>query len=168
MSAIFSWIQSNYQYLIYAVEFVGVLTSFIFAIVFDVKCKRSSALNDSNLARFNDLHREYLAISHLPEWISVANTLYPVHGDGFKRFNYVYAKFLESLNEKPSDFLFFEVKGLIDKILSADSGEKIFLKEESQDEEIQSVQAERSEYLPQNCSKEQGSKYRTVTISRRN
>lgn len=61
----------------------------------------------------------------MPQWIRDANILYPYHGDGKKRFDYVYQKSLDFFKVEHSELNRMFVSDCIDEILDADKIEKI-------------------------------------------
>lgn len=83
-------------------------------------------------------------LSSLPNLISEANVLYPLHGDGEKRFEYVYLRSISQLTD-PDLKLYFSpevVRDYVDLILSCDKFKKIF--KEVSNETSQSSEEARS------------------------
>lgn len=126
MEKVLILLQEYYKYILFVLEFLGALIASICAIVYKIKHKK--ILSDCNA--YSDLCDQNMrleeATAKLPFLIKEANILYPVHGDGDLRFQYVYSKFCEFAQIEKTRFWFTHVKILIDSILSADDVPKIY------------------------------------------
>ncbi len=175
MEKFFNFILDNYSYIIYVFQFILVL---IGVFVSFKKSRLSSALkseNDSLLEGSSLLAKKLNFYTILPDLINSANILYPIHGQGDKRFDYVYERVLYLLNCEDSPELRADVSLAVDSVLNADNFEKIFYPVDTQGlepkkelyEKKKDVEVERSESLCQNGEENKSAQCSARYVSRR-
>lgn len=168
-----NFIKENYSYFVYAIEF---FLAFVASVVAFLKSRRSSDLEiEKRLlsSKYSDLGSRQRALLLLPDLIYKANILYPYHGDGEKRFNYVYVNILQLSGLNDSSSLHSWVYRLVKGILDCDKVEKISRdtqeiepKKELYETE-KNASEERSQDLLQNVQKDESYQCGTCYVPRR-
>ena len=175
MEKFFNFIKDNYSYIIYIFQFILVL---IGSFVAFIKSRRLAALkcnNDSLLDGFSLLAKKLNFYTILPDLINSANILYPIHGQGDKRFEYVYERALHLFGCEDSYEFRSEVSEAVDSVLNADNFEKIFYPVDTQVlepkkelyEKKKDVKVERPESLCQDGKENKSAQCSARYVSRR-
>ncbi len=174
MEKFFNFIKDYYSYIIYIFQ---AIISFIVAFVAFRKSRLSSVLmseNDSLLEGSSLLAKRLNFYTMLPSLINTANILYPIHGQGNKRFDYVYQRALQILGCEDSPDLHSEVSHAVNFVLLCDKFEKIsrdtLEQEPKKDlyETKKNVEVERPESLRKNCEENKSLECGARYVSRRN
>lgn len=169
-----NFLKENYSYFVYSIEFILAIVAAVIAFIQSLRFK--NVRSDNNyLTEISKLaFTENQFFSCLPEWIKCANILYPCHGDGEKRFEFVYHKALELFGkEDPGKIIYSFVYGCVNAILDSDKFEKI-----SRDTQViepkkefyekkENVAIERSQDLRQNGEENQSAECSARYVSRR-
>lgn len=120
-----NFLKENYSYFVYVIEFVLAIVGAVFAFV---KSRRASDLETEKKLLSSKYFERGKKLSYyglLPTMVRSANILYPVHGDGKKRFEYVYEQVRRILGCEDSQELRTEVFFAVQSILNADKLKKI-------------------------------------------
>ncbi len=170
-----NFIKENYSYFVYAIQAIFAFFGFIVAFI---KSRRSASFkseNDSLLKGSSLLAKNLNFFTILPDLINSANILYPIHGQGDKRFEYVYERALHIFDCKDTDYFRSKIFSAVDSVLNADKFEKIFYPVDTQGlepkkefyETKKDVKVERPESLCQDGEENKSAQCSARYVSRR-